>query len=335
MRNLILILSLLSFHSFAQWKLNTFENKASFRAIDMLDSTNIWISGSKGSILKSTDSGKTWKNVCPEQYKAFDFRGISALNPNEIVAMSAGDGSEGKAFLIKSSNGGKTWNMVLEKKEKGVFFDSIKFKDSKNGFVLGDAIDKKPYLLQTKNGGMTWSRVKNLPDIMVGEASFAASNSCISIYKNQVWFNTQNRIFYSKNLGKSWEVLETPFESGRSLGIFGTFFFSKTKGMIVGGDYVDDKKPTLQYAFTENAGKLWQTKENYSRYGLTECVSKISENIFISVGTIGTAISTEKGKTWKEKDKESFHVVSCKDNKCVAAGGNGRIGTSTHFDIAK
>jgi photosystem II stability/assembly factor-like uncharacterized protein len=334
MRNLIVILTFLSFNSVAQWEVKTFENKASFRAIDRLDSSNIWISGSKGSILKSTDKGKTWKNMCPERYKTFDFRGVAVLNQSEIVAMSAGDGSEGKAFLIKSNDSGETWNLVLEKKEKGVFFDTIKFKDSKNGFVLGDAIDKKPYLLQTKNGGMTWSRVQNLPDIMIGEASFAASNACISIVKNQIWFNTQNRVFYSKNLGKTWVVLETPFESGQSLGIFGTFFFSNNQGFIVGGDYVDDKQPTLQYAFTENGGTFWQTREDYNRKGLTECVSKISENNFISVGTIGTAISTDKGKTWKEKDKESFHVVSCMGNECVAAGGNGRIGV-WHFDFAQ
>jgi photosystem II stability/assembly factor-like uncharacterized protein len=195
---------------------------------------------------------------------------------------------------------------------------------------LGDAIDSKPYLLQTKNGGITWERVQSLPDIMVGEASFAASNSCISISKNHVWFNTQNRIFHSKNLGKTWEVLETPFETGQSLGIFGTFFFSKNNGIIVGGDYVNDKKPTLQYAFTENSGKLWQTEEDYFRNGLTECISKVSNSQLIGVGTIGTTISTDNGKTWTSKDKESFHVVSCRKNKCIAAGGNGRIGVQ-HF----
>ena len=175
---------------------------------------------------------------------------------------------------------------------------------------------------------------ENLPDIMVGEASFAASNSCISIWKNSIWFNTQNRIFYSKNLGKTWKVLETPFESGQSLGIFGTFFFSKNRGFIVGGDYVDDKKPTLQYAFTENEGNFWQTRSDYERNGLTECISKTTENQLISVGTIGTAISADAGKTWIAQDKEMFHVVSCKGNKCVAAGGNGRIGV-WHFGSAQ
>lgn len=330
----IIFLILISLSVNAQWKIQNLESKASFRAIDRLDTDNIWISGSKGSVLKSTDGGISWKNVCPMQFKDFDFRGIAILNKNEIIAMSAGDGSEGKAFCIKTNDGGQNWEVILTKTEKGVFFDTIKFQDSKNGFILGDAIDSKPYLLQTKDGGKTWSRVQNLPDIMVGEASFAASNSCISIVKNSVWFNTQNRIFHSKNLGKSWQVLETPFESGQSLGIFGTFFFSKNKGIIVGGDYVDDKQPTLQYATTENAGKFWQTKEDYNRNGLTECISKATNSQLISVGTIGTAISLDLGQTWAAKDKESFHVVSCKDNKCVAAGGNGRIGVC-HFGSAQ
>jgi photosystem II stability/assembly factor-like uncharacterized protein len=326
MRSFLLFLVLISVSAKAQWTIQAFENKPSFRAIGFLDAENIWLSGSKGSILKSSDGGKTWRNVCPEKFKAFDFRGIAVLNTQEIVTMSAGDGSEGKAFLLKTVDGGNTWNVVLEKKEKGVFFDTVKFQDTKNGFVLGDAIDLKPYLLQTKDGGLTWKRVQNLPDIMVGEASFAASNSCISISKNQIWFNTQNRIFHSKNLGKTWTVLETPFESGQSLGIFGTFFFSENKGIIVGGDYVDDKKPTLQYAYTDNACKFWQTKENYFGNGLTECISKVTNTQMISVGTIGTAISSDNGNTWVAKDKEPFHVISCKGNKCVAAGGNGRIG---------
>lgn len=326
MKFLTLIAFSIAFTAQAQWKIQTFENKASFRAIDRSNNGNIWISGSKGSILKSEDGGESWINVCPAQYLDYDFRGISVLNDNVILAISAGDGAEGRAFSIKSIDGGKTWSTVLEKTEKGVFFDTVKFKDAKNGFILGDAIDNKPYLLATKDAGKTWARITNLPDIMVNEASFAASNSCITIHKKQIWFNTQNRIFYSKNSGKAWEVLETPFESGKSRGIFGIFFWNDKRGIIVGGDYVDDKNTTLQYSTTENAGKLWQTQQDYYRKGLTESISKISDDEIISVGTIGTAISIDKGKTWTEKDKNAFHVVSCKNKKCVAAGGNGKVG---------
>jgi photosystem II stability/assembly factor-like uncharacterized protein len=326
MRFFSFLLLTLTFSVHAQWKTQTIESKASFRAIDRINKDTAWLSGSKGSILKSMDGGETWKNVCPEAYKNFDFRGIAVLDSKETIAMSAGDGSEGKAFCIKTTDGGQTWKVILKKKEKGVFFDTIKFKNSKIGFILGDPIDSKPYLLQTLNGGQTWERVQNLPDILVGEASFAASNSCISILRNQVWFNTQNRIFHSKNSGKTWEVLETPFETTQSRGIFGTFFLDKNLGLIVGGDYTDDKNLTLQYAYSHNQGEFWKTTQEFYRNGLTECISTISKNQLISVGTIGTAVSVDNGQNWRTSDKDSFHVVSCKDKKCIAAGGNGKIG---------
>lgn len=262
----------------------------------------------------------------PIEFIDFDFRGIAVLNKNEVVAMSSGDGSEGKAFCIKTLDGGLTWKVVLRKTEKGVFFDSIKFKNSKTGYILGDAIDNKPYLLQTIDGGNIWKRMENLPDILVGEASFAASNSCISLFQNQIWFNTQNRIFHSKNSGKRWSVVETPFETAQSRGIFGTFFWDKNRGILVGGDYTDDKNATLQYAFSQNAGKLWQTQAEFYQKGLTECISKLKNGNIISVGTSGTRISKDNGLTWQNLDGESFHVVTCSGESCIAAGGNGRIG---------
>ena len=328
----VIFFFILSFHfSNAQWNIQTIENTPSFRAMDIFDANNIWISGSKGHIMKSADGGKTWGNFCPEKYKNLDFRGVDIISKDEIIAMSAGDASEDKALVIKTNDGGKTWTEVLKKAEKGIFFDTIKFKDNKTGYVLSDPIDSKPYLLKTIDGGNSWKRVENLPEIMVGESSFAASNSCISIFGKNIWFNSQNRNFHSKNDGKTWEVLDTPFETGKSRGIFGTFFIDNKNGFIVGGDFVDDKNPTLQYAVSNNAGKLWLTKTSYLLNGLTECISRINGSNYISVGTIGTALSKDKGQTWTSSDKNSFHVVKCVENNCYAAGGNGKVGV-WHLD---
>lgn len=326
MRTLFILCFLISFQVKCQWEKVQIETKASFRAMQMLDENTIWVSGSKGSILKSVDSGKTWTNVCPEEFKNLDFRGISVLNQNEILAMSAGDGSEGKALVIKTLDGGKTWKEVLRKTKKGVFFDTIKFKNDKIGFILGDAIDRQPYILKTNDGGKNWFRIENLPDILVGEASFAASNSCISIFKNNVWFNTQNRLFHSKNLGKKWKVMETPFETAQTRGIFGNFYINKKEGYLVGGDYQNDKILTLQISKTVNQGQFFDNLPENNMKGLTECMAKIGSNNYIAVGTHGTSISTNDNNQWSKIDSESFHVVECKNKKCIAAGGNGQIG---------
>jgi photosystem II stability/assembly factor-like uncharacterized protein len=276
--------------------------------------------------LKSTDGGENWENTCPEKFKNLDFRGISVLNKDQIIAMSSGDGSEGKALIIKTLDGGKTWTEILKKTEKGVFFDTIKFKNAKVGFILGDPIDQQPYILKTSDGGKTWFRIENLPDILVGEASFAASNSCLSIFEKNVWFNTQNRVFHSKNLGKTWEVIETPFETAQTRGIFGNFYLNKKEGFLVGGDYQNDKIPTLQISKTVNQGQFFDNLQENNLKGLTECLAKIDSNKYIAVGTHGTSVSINAGNQWNKIDNASFHTVACKNKKCIAAGANGQIG---------
>lgn len=312
----------------AQWQISQIENSPSIRAIDGTSSENLWISGSKGNILLSKNGGKTWNNMCPEEYKDLDFRGISVLNQNTILAMSAGDASEGKALVIRSTDGGKTWEKVLEKTEKGIFFDTIKFKDAKNGFIIGDPIDKKPYLLHSSDAGKTWLRVQNLPDINEGDASYAASNSCITFEGKNVWFHTQDRVFHSKNEGKDWAVYNTPFKKGSSQGIFGIFAVAPKKLIVVGGDYLPNPEKQLQYAYSNNQGKGWHFKEDFWKIGLTESISSLkNKNQLVSVGTHGSAFSKDLGKTWTHLDNKSFHVIKCFDNYCVASGANGQVGT--------
>lgn len=306
----------------------TLQSRSSFRALHILSDKNIWVSGSNGSLFVSYDGGKHWKNTCPILYQSFDFRGIFALNNNTILAMSSGNAEDGKAILLKTTDAGETWKKVHESKEKGVFFDAIKFLNSKTGFVLGDAIDSKPYLLKTIDSGNSWFRIyqKSFPDILKGEASFAASNSCLSTYKNNIWFNTQNRVFQSTNKGNTWKVMETPFESGNSKGIFGIYFKNELEGIAVGGDYKDTLKSNLQTAYTKSGAKTWETKSLSYAPGLSECAS-LTENGKIVIASLqGLRISDNNGFTFRIIDKTPFHVVSCLKNTCFAAGGSGKIG---------
>lgn len=325
---LLTLLFLLKFYfSNGQWSINALQNEPSIRAIDASGGHNIWISGSKGSILQSNDGGVSWKNHCPEEYSHLDFRGIAVLTDSVVIAMSAGDGAEGRAIVIKSANGGKTWKKVVEKKEKGVFFDTVKFKSPWTGYILGDPIDEYPYLLKTVDAGETWTRVINLPTIQEGEASYAASNSCIATLGDNIWFHTQNRVFHSFNNGENWQVNNTLFLKGASHGIFGLFALDAYTLLAVGGDYLPHTQPILQYAHSNSGGQAWFTHKDFWKVGLTECVDAFgTKKHLLSVGTHGSAISKDGGLSWKPQDTESFHVVKCFGNTCVAAGANGRTG---------
>ena len=312
---------------FAQWSINQLSGEPSIRAIDATGNNNIWISGSNGSILNTTDGGLTWENKCPKEYEHLDFRGIAVLGNQTVLAMSAGDASEGKAIVIKTTDGGQTWKKVLDETQKGIFFDTIKFGSPWTGYIMGDPIDASPYLLKTTDIGETWERVLNLPDVEEGEASFAASNSCITILGENIWFNTQSRIFYSFDSGKNWQVFNTLFLKGASQGIFGIFAIDKYTLIAVGGDYLPNEENTLQYAYSVSGGKSWYTTKDFWKNGLTECIGVFgASKHLISVGTHGSAISKDSGFSWSNIDSEAFHVVKCFGNSCVAAGPNGRVG---------
>lgn len=313
-----------------QWSFSVLENKSTIRSIDASDIKNIWISGSNGSIFNSKDEGLTWQNRCPEAYQNLDFRGVSVLGEKTVLAMSSGDGAEGKALVIKTTDGGKTWAKVYADTTKGAFFDTIKFTSPWTGYLLGDPIDEYPYLMVTNDVGEHWRRVENLPPIIVGEASFAASNSCISTLGNNVWFNTQNRVFNSFDAGKTWQIYNTLFMKGETQGIFGLFAIDKYTLILAGGDYKDNEEPTLQYSLSVSGGQSWYTQKDYWARGVTECVDDFGQKRYlISVGTAGTSISKDSGLSWSKIDNEPFHVVKCFGNTCLAAGSEGKVGKAS------
>lgn len=293
----------------------------SIRAMDRSKNGTIWISGSQGAIYKN--QGKNWIGKCPEEYQKFDFRGISVLSEDTLLAMSAGEGENGKAFLIKSIDGGKSWRKVFQDTTKGVFFDTIKFLNSREGWLLGDQINGNAYLKKTTDGGESWQTITINQVLNDGEASFAASNACIALYKNQVWFSTQNRIFHSSDKGKSWKVLETPFKKTATQGIFGIFFTDQNTGFAVGGDYQNENSETLQLAITKDGGISWKTENQQMGQGVSESVELLPGNRMIISGTKGINLKDlSDGNTSKITDG-IFHVVKCYANHCIAAGSKG------------
>lgn len=298
---------------------------ASFRSMSVVNDNVIWAGGSGGTIVKSVNGAKEWE-VFTIDVK-LDFRGIHAFDALNAVAMSAGEAQTGAAKIFKTADGGKTWNIVFETTETGVFLDCLKFKDKKTGYVLGDPIGGKPYVLKTSNGGKSWERINPevFPDMIEGEASFAASNSNISVHKKRVLFSTQSRVFISEDNGKSWQVSQTPVKQGSTAGIFGLYFLDENRGFAVGGDYVDDKADYPNVAETSDGGETWDFTENAKPFGLKESVWQSAENEFFAVGTSGVSKSSDGGKTWQSVSNEPYHVIQCGETKCYAIGGKGRF----------
>lgn len=323
----ILIYIIPNFSVYGQWKSIELATKVSFRSLSVVTNNIVWAGGSKGTIIRTTDGGENWDVFTITTVENLDFRGIHALSATTALAMSAGEAEKGLARIYKTIDAGKSWQLAFQTTQAGVFLDCLKMRDKKTGYVVGDAIGGKPYILYTKDGGDSWKQVPTdkLPATLDGEASYAASNSNIAIQGKSIWISTQSRIFYSKNDGKKWQVLQTPFEKTQSGGIFGLYFWNATEGIATGGDYKDDKKPYLNIARTHNGGKTWQATNFAEPVGLKESAWMRADGSLLVVGTSGTSLSKDSGTTWQAIDEQSFHVVQCKENTCFAIGGKGNV----------
>lgn len=107
----------------------------------------IYSVGSRGTIVKSTDGGKSW-----QRYHGFSFmnglKAITCLDENTCYA--CGD----VAKVVKTSNGGKDWQeyeLLLNNN-----LNTLYFLDQDYGFAGG----QYGALIRTTNGGQTWDIIK-------------------------------------------------------------------------------------------------------------------------------------------------------------------------------
>lgn len=324
-----LLLLLLSANTLnAQWIKQESGTDASFRSIHAVSKKVVWAGGSKGTVLRTINGGGIWQVIKVNGAEKLDFRDIYGVSQKVAYIMSAGLAEEGAAKVFKTTDGGNSWKVVLEYKNQGVFFDSMDFWSEKEGILIGDPIDDKPFILRTLDAGNTWQRIdkEKLPAIIEGEASFAASGTCIATQPNgKAWLNTQSRVYFTADKGETWQVYQTPFKKGQTSGIFGLHFWNQKQGIAVGGDYKNDKEKVENIAVTHDSGKTWAFLASAQPDGLKEAGWMLPNQSLLLVGTSGTSVLEKDAPKWKAVDTESFHTVSCFKDACWAIGGKGNL----------
>jgi hypothetical protein len=187
-----------------------------YRGLCVLNDSCAWFSGSKGTVIRTTDGGKHFDTISPrptntrftdflpygkqsvENYNQVsnapislwrkDYRDIWAKNENEAVIMSAGD----SALILKTMDGGMNWTIVYTDFRKDIFLDALEI-DSKTGIgmVLGDPINTQKHFaaLYTTDFGSSWNNLPigdwNLPLDSL-ESFFAASGTSLVIIDSKI-----------------------------------------------------------------------------------------------------------------------------------------------------
>ncbi len=331
---------LLAINSHAQQDLilldsNTFKlgegvvlSKVSFRGLCVVNDKIIWASGSRGTVAKSTDGGKTFNFQQLKNYPKSDFRDIEAFDEKTAVILSSGT----PAYILKTSDGGETWKEVYRNLDTAYFLDGMDFWNNQKGMIVGDPINGKFLLLQTHNGGDTWNLIdeKYLPKAEKGEAVFAASGTSINCWGNNEFGFVSGGMqssFYKFKSPKSFakKINLTIQQGANGKGAFSLVKSNKTF-IAVGGDYMKD---SVRYKNYDEIGvNLYYEDMGSTPFGYRSCIEKLNGNSFIACGSNGVDVFNYKTKIWKNINQQNFNVVKkAKVGTAVFIAGNkGKIG---------
>lgn len=324
---------------------------ARFRGISAVSDTVVWASGSNGTIVRTTDGGKTWQTVTPPpDTQKLDFRDIDAVDANTAYVLSIGPGEASRIF--KTSDGGKTWATQFVNRDEKAFYDAMVFWDARRGVAVSDSVDGRFVLLLTTDGGATWAPAPaaGLPPALPNEGAFAASGTNLTVPTTgakgdgkHVWLGTgaaaTARVLRSSDGGRTWAVAATPLPAGASAGIFSVAFRDARHGVIVGGDYKNEAGAVDNVAVTSDGGATWTLVKNTDKgkalSGFRSVVTYIpvpgkSSRALVAVGPLGADFSTDDGQSWLPIDPApggGFHTFSVAPNGRVGwgAGEKGRI----------
>jgi photosystem II stability/assembly factor-like uncharacterized protein len=257
----------------------------------------VWVSGSQGAVVRSTDSGKTWKRLRITGTESLDFRGVQAFNEKTAYVMSSGEGAQSRIY--KTTDGGENWKLQYQGAKKEFFLDALICDDEKHCTALSDPVEGK-FVILANTDGEHWIELarENMPAALPKEGAFAASNSSLCLDGKSIHFGTGGpaaRVFTSDDFGKTWTVVETPVVSGNaSSGIFSLFCDERTI-VAVGGDYQDPARAYKNAAVSRDGGKTWELATQPPG-GYRSAVGKYAGG-FVAVGPTGAETSVD-GLRW-------------------------------------
>lgn len=304
----------------------TTNSTVSMRGIAVVNAQTAWASGTSGSVLRTTDGGATWTTHRVPDADSLDFRDIAAFDGLTAYVLSAGE--DGRIY--RTADGGRTWQLQFQNQTKTAFFDCFDFWDAHHGIAMSDPVDGRILLVRTDDG-THWTELPRAigPAVLKGEASFAASGTCLlTSGRNRAFIasggGAQARVFVTNDAGSSWTAATTPVTAGKeSAGIFSLALRDADHVFALGGDYAQPASEA-PVATTSDGGRTW-TAAGKTSYVSGAAFLKRNAAV-VAVGTKGTRVSGDYGMTWRTLDTLEYNAVQfAADGTGYAVGPRGRI----------
>ena len=246
-------------------------------AVSPVNSRVVWAAGSGGTYVMTTDGGETWKPAVVPGAENLQFRDVYAVSDREAYLMSVGNNTT-DFRIYKTVDGGATWTIEFTNELKNAFYDCFAFWTPTRGITHSDSVNGVFPDIRTTDGKTWHSIAANMPPALTGEASFAASGTCIATEgERNAWIATGGssiaRILATRDGGNTWTAYDTPFISSPSAGGISVAFRDAWNGFLGGGDL--SSNASAQTAMSDDGGRNWNLTNKPPVQGAVFCVAYV------------------------------------------------------------
>lgn len=231
-------------------------------AVSPVNAHVVWASGRGGTFVLTTDGGNTWKAAVVPGAETVQFRDVQGVSDKVAYLQSIGDNPT-DFRIYKTVDGGATWTMQFQNQNPSAFYDCFAFWTPRRGISHSDSVNGVFPDLRTTDG-MTWHDISgNMPPALLGEASFAASGTCVATQGGRnAWIatggSTTARILATRDGGDTWNAYDTPLVSSPSAGAFTVAFRDPWHGIVGGGDLDPGDPNSAATATSNDGGQTWK-----------------------------------------------------------------------------
>jgi photosystem II stability/assembly factor-like uncharacterized protein len=244
-------------------------------AVSPVDSHVVWAAGTGGTYVVTTDGGDTWKAGVVPGAENLQFRDVYGVSDQIAYLMSIGNLAR-QFRIYKTVDGGATWKIQFTNELENAFYDCFAFWTPDRGITHSDSVNGVFPDIRTTNG-QTWSSIaNNMPPALPGEASFAASGTCITTQgTSNAWITTGAttiaRILATTDGGNTWNAYDTPLVSSPSAGGISVAFRDPWNGIVGGGDL--NSNASADAATSHDGGRTWTLTNKPPTPGAIFCLA--------------------------------------------------------------
>jgi photosystem II stability/assembly factor-like uncharacterized protein len=270
-------------------------------------------------VYKTTDGGKTWKNLGLEDTRQIGAVIVDPTNPDIVLVAALGHafGPNQNRGVYRTTDGGKTWARVLYKDDHTGAID-VTFDPHNAKIVyasLWQAV-RQPWnfssggpgsgLYRSTDGGVTWTQLKGngMPTGILGRIDISVSGAD----SNRVYAMIEAKdggLFRSDDAGNHWTRINNDGRLTQR-----AWYFSKI--------YADPRNANTIYALntglfrSTDGGKTFQLlpARHGDHHGLW--IDPDNTNRLINASDGGASISLDGGKSWSTQNNQPtaqfYHV---------------------------